>query len=978
MRSFILLCTLFFTGFFTGACHHHFDEAGSTDPAPADPAPAAPGTATLRLIVRDADGLIVENADVNVDGVPQGEVSDAEGRCEFTVPTGTQLIVRARKQGFVEQVRPLDVARDADSFWLSLTLIRRADKLVLADGGELIGEAGAKISIPSNAFVDRAGNPITGAVDAYLTPVDVSDAEAKRAFPGRYDGIDAGGTDTPILSLGCVDFTFEQNGMDLDLAPGAKATIEIPIFVLKDADGNDIAAGQKVPLWSLDEINGGWTQEGVGTVVASADSRSGWALRGDVGHFSWWNADYPRGPTTFLIDVSIEQNGQRVPAPKGTTVLLEAETLGDGPTSLATTIWRVGESEPLRIPSDVDLAVRAAIGDQFRGETTVRVEPNGEREVVIVLTPLYNNGYQFRPGDRLRGCHDKVGDVHVFEFVSDANRTIRLRAYPVDTLVDAPELTGGLGGRVVVKDDSGTQIAEALFDASGIGIVNLDLPRAGKYSVELIADGKVPGCYVVTTRLELTQKSPDTGTVYVFGRVLDPSRMEVFRAPLTGAFPATEPTRVSASNLPNIIYGFDVSADQKFTVYESDPNRRTSPELFVVKQSNPGSAVRAHESFDFDKRRLLDWGLSDAFPDTLVFALRDGVSGGDLLMVDLDNPGTTVTLQDNSIDTTLGAKEFRFADDGRKVVYRGIQDNSADKTKPDSFLYVVDLTDPGNATRLSPLALAGTGVDKFWVSPDGQSVVFTQVRRDEQTLQSFRDLYRVELSNPGVATRISDPAQTENVEEAVFSPNGEHVVFLDKSHLWLPDSQNAGKVVRLSVVNGGVISASNVKEPAPFESNWQISADNRWLVFRRTLLSGRGRIDRVDLDNPGTATMLYDGTALFGITPDSAGIIVAFSEDNDLGVLYTALGLVRFNDTSTVIRLTEPITQDRRGVTLGQKDSFAFGPNGDRIYYLTDREVKKRYDLMVLDLAVPLLPTRIFDDFPTGDSGVTFKFQLVR
>ena len=80
-------------------------------------------------------------------------------------------------------------------------------------------------------------------------------------------------------------------GRPVQLAPGRSATIEIPSYVGKHVDGSLIKAGDTTPLWSLDETTGGWVEEGSGTVVASATSPSGFTLRAEVTHFSWWNSD---------------------------------------------------------------------------------------------------------------------------------------------------------------------------------------------------------------------------------------------------------------------------------------------------------------------------------------------------------------------------------------------------------------------------------------------------------------------------------------------------------------------------------------------------------------------------------------------------------------------------------------------------------------------------------------------------------------
>ncbi|MEM8886043.1 MAG: hypothetical protein AAGD14_18405, partial [Planctomycetota bacterium] len=174
------------------------NRSDSAAPA-ANPPPVLPQTAEMEVVVRDDRGFLVSGADVNVDGVTEGEVTDVEGRCLLDVPTGGRIFVRVRKDGFVDQVAPVDVATDVSGSEFGVTLIARGEKLVLADGGSVEGASGAKVTVPANAFVDRDGNPVTGAVDAFLTPVDVSDDDAKRAFPGRFEGIAENGDETLIL-----------------------------------------------------------------------------------------------------------------------------------------------------------------------------------------------------------------------------------------------------------------------------------------------------------------------------------------------------------------------------------------------------------------------------------------------------------------------------------------------------------------------------------------------------------------------------------------------------------------------------------------------------------------------------------------------------------------------------------------------------------------------------------------------------------
>ncbi len=100
-----------------------------------------------------------------------------------------------------------------------------------------------------------------------VTPVDVSQAEGG-GFPGSFQGVQIDGSQTPIASLGVVEFIPTANGQPVQLAPGKSANITIPVYAPKRFDGTLFAAGDTAPLWSLDEATGIWIQEGVGTLAA--------------------------------------------------------------------------------------------------------------------------------------------------------------------------------------------------------------------------------------------------------------------------------------------------------------------------------------------------------------------------------------------------------------------------------------------------------------------------------------------------------------------------------------------------------------------------------------------------------------------------------------------------------------------------------------------------------------------------------------
>lgn len=253
---------------------------------------ASAGAIPLQLTVRDLAGAVVVGADVAVEGSPSAAVTDPSGAASVSVGTGIEQTVRITKPGFARQLRTVSFVPSLASAKLDVVLVPRAAAQKITDitvGGSVTASSGAKLELPAKALVDEQGNAITGEVEVSVTPVDVRNARTQ--FPGGFGARDQNGDRGLMLSFGVLEFALSQGSKALNLAPGATATTEVPMYAGKHADGRAVVAGDEIPLWSLDERTGTWVQEGVGLVVASAASPSGFAMRATLGHFSWWNCD---------------------------------------------------------------------------------------------------------------------------------------------------------------------------------------------------------------------------------------------------------------------------------------------------------------------------------------------------------------------------------------------------------------------------------------------------------------------------------------------------------------------------------------------------------------------------------------------------------------------------------------------------------------------------------------------------------------
>lgn len=261
-------------------------------------APAAARTQTVAGKVVALDGSALAGVTVTAtEGTTATSASD--GTLTLPLGVGVPQTLRFTRAGLATQVLTLTVpATSGSDARFDVVMLRQEPAQTLADasaGGTLTGKDGAQISLPVNALVHASGAPVTGAVQISLTPVDVTQPRAG-GFPGRFEGIHADASISPIVSLGPTEFALTQNGAPVQIAPGAVATITLPIYADRDLDGRLFAAGDRIPLWSLDEQSGGWINEGEGTLVANAGSPTGLAMQARVQHFTWWNPDKPFVP----------------------------------------------------------------------------------------------------------------------------------------------------------------------------------------------------------------------------------------------------------------------------------------------------------------------------------------------------------------------------------------------------------------------------------------------------------------------------------------------------------------------------------------------------------------------------------------------------------------------------------------------------------------------------------------------------------
>lgn len=319
---------------------------------------------TISGQVTDVNGVALDAVDLVVfqNGLATGGLAQSGMNGEYSVELDAEedYTIKFSKAGYADQVLvATSPAANGDAdFNVAMIEVDTVDTITAVGSTTVVASDGAAVTFDKADFVDEADQVVTGDLVVSVTPVNVSQLSTSLAFPGLFAGVADGDVDpSPIASLGTVEFKFTQNGLPVNLAPGATADILIPIYTSTNPDtGLGISAGQTIALWSLDESTGIWIQEGVGTVVEMPESPTGFGLSATVTHFSWWNCDV----TFNTAQVQVTVLGAGV----GTAVISGSAELGSSnwrPSTVSTTVPLNEQTGALFIPSNREVCLVAEV-----------------------------------------------------------------------------------------------------------------------------------------------------------------------------------------------------------------------------------------------------------------------------------------------------------------------------------------------------------------------------------------------------------------------------------------------------------------------------------------------------------------------------------------------------------------------------------------------------------------------------------------
>jgi hypothetical protein len=247
-------------------------------------------------IASSVSGFVTDETNAAVEGATvqfgtSNATTDKYGYFEFS---NVQVVKNAAvltviKPGYFKGIKTY-IAAESKSAFFRIKLLPKTTQgnFDAAAGGTVTLTNGLSVSFPAAAVKLAAGGAYTGPVNVAAQWINPSANDLVNIMPGDLRGLDSLGFLRTLTTYGMAAVELTGSGGELlQVADGKKATLTFPI-------PSSLAgfAPANLPLWSFDETNGLWKQEGRAV-------KSGNNYVGEVGHFSFWNCDVPANYVQF-------------------------------------------------------------------------------------------------------------------------------------------------------------------------------------------------------------------------------------------------------------------------------------------------------------------------------------------------------------------------------------------------------------------------------------------------------------------------------------------------------------------------------------------------------------------------------------------------------------------------------------------------------------------------------------------------------
>ncbi|MFP4846999.1 hypothetical protein [Winogradskyella sp. PE311] len=204
--------------------------------------------------------------------------------------------VKAEKEGYIHGSRSVVPSNGTNKVTIMLLEATVVGSVNSGVSETITASDGSSVSFDGN-FKNEDGTAYTGSVDVIMHHLDPADEDMAMQMPGMLYAENEDGAERMLQTLGMLAVELRgENGEDLNLADGSTSEIRIPV----DASLMNIAPAT-IPLWSFDEVNGYWKEEGEAILQGNM-------YVGTVSHFSFWNCDIPAEAVTLCVTATDEES----------------------------------------------------------------------------------------------------------------------------------------------------------------------------------------------------------------------------------------------------------------------------------------------------------------------------------------------------------------------------------------------------------------------------------------------------------------------------------------------------------------------------------------------------------------------------------------------------------------------------------------------------------------------------------------------
>ncbi|HWP94727.1 MAG TPA: Ig-like domain-containing protein [Gammaproteobacteria bacterium] len=351
-------------------------------------------------------------------------------------------------------------------------------------------------------------------------------------------------------------------------------------------------------------------------------------------------------------------------------------------------------------------------------------------------------------------------------------------------------------------------------------------------------------------------------------------------------------------------------------VYLSNQDHAEIIELYVADLAHPAVPFKINSSLGrviptrLQQRDVRIFDVSQDGRYALYIANQDNENVSSLYLADL-NVSTEVVSLLPQLQEGQGVTDARFLPDSARIVFTAVLDDTNEEE-----LYLIDITRPGEFTQLSPGFPKLASIDAFQISPDGNHVIYQ--RRDppvdtdgdgEADTELTIELYVVNISVPGVATKLNGNLHPERPQIAGFSvsPVGTLAAYVGNDGV-----TEANQVFLVDYANPGVPVRLNSATPAGGIESIEFSLDGQHALYIGSQDdAAKLEVYLVDVSTPGVSVKLNpslgenDRILTASISPDnSSALLLMETGEDSISELYR----VTFADPGNAVKLNAPLS----------------------------------------------------------------------